>query len=312
MPINKNLSPKDKQGISVTCLSILLNLFLAGLKGAVGIVAHSWALVGDAFHSVLDLSTDLAALFGLKMATRPEDETHHYGHYKFSSLSLLFISLVLLGGCVGLIYTCITRMAHHSLVLPGMAAIWVAAASIAVKEFLFWRTLLVARRLRSKVLHANAWHHRADSFSSLLVFVSLLVIAFNGSDWLFLDKVLGIMLGCFLGYQSVFLLYQACQDLLDAAPGKEIINDIREHIVPTPGVVGYHAFRVRPAGDLYEVDLHLQVDGDKTVKEGHEIAARVRQNILAQHEEVLDVLVHVEPAEDRHLKEKGIHEIPQE
>lgn len=312
MEVKKKVVSSISKGVVVTYASIVTNLILAVVKCFVGVVSHSWALVGDGFHSFLDLSTDFAALFGIKMAAKPEDETHLYGHYKFSSLSLLFISVVLFAGCVGLIYVCVSNILTKSHVLPGVWTIWVAGISVLLKEFLYWRTKRVAREMRSRVLLANAWHHRADSFSSILVLLSLIIISFKGVEWLFLDKILGIMLGCFLGFQSIQLFYQACQDLLDAAPGKEIINDIREHIVPTEGVVGYHAFRVRSVGDMYEVDMHLQVDGEKTVDEGHEIAAQVKRNILEKHEEVLDVLVHVEPAVEEHLKEKGIHEILEE
>lgn len=301
----RNLTNK-KLGENVTWLSVVINIFLSIFKCILGVLAHSQALIGDGLHSLSDLITDVTALISFKISYKPEDEDHLYGHYKFSSLGALFISAILLTFCVVLIITSIKSLFIGGGELPEWPALVAALISIILKEWLYWRTKRIAYKLKSRVLMANAWHHRADSFSSIFVLIAILIAMIGGEKWLFIDRIVGLFLGVYLGYQAIKLIYQASEDLLDKAPEQGMINDIREHILPTPGVIGYHKFRARRIGDLFEVDLHLQVDPNITVEEGHIIASHVKENILKQHSEVLDVLVHIEPANPLHLKEKGI------
>jgi len=301
----RNLT-NQKLGKNITWLSVIINIFLSIFKCALGIFSHSQALIGDGLHSLSDLITDITALISFKISYKPEDENHHYGHYKFSSLGALFIAAILLIFCIILVITSIKSLFTGGGELPEWPALAAALISIILKEWLYWKTKHIAHKLKSRVLMANAWHHRADSFSSVFVLLAIAFAMIGGEHWLFLDKVVGLFLGAYLGFQSIKILYQASEDLLDKAPEKEMINDIREHILPTPGAIGYHQFRARRIGDLFEVDLHLQVDPNISVEEGHIIASKVKENILKQHSEVLDVLVHIEPANPLHLKEKGI------
>lgn len=304
----RNLENK-KLGENITWFSVFINIFLSALKCTLGIFAHSQALIGDGLHSLSDLTTDITALISFKISYKPEDENHHYGHYKFSSLGALVISAILLIFCIFLITTSIKSLFTGKGELPEWPALAAALFSICLKEWLYWRTRRIAHKLKSRVLMANAWHHRSDSFSSIFVLIAIIVTMIGGESWLFIDKVVGLFLGVYLAFQGFKLLYQASEDLLDKAPEQEMINDIREHILPTPGAIAYHAFRARRIGDLFEVDLHLQVDPHISIEEGHIIASKVKENILKQHEEVLDVLVHIEPATWLHLKEKGISEL---
>jgi cation diffusion facilitator family transporter len=164
----------------------------------------------------------------------------------------------------------------------------------------------VAKRLHSDLLMANAWHHRMDSISSVGVAVALLGVWLGGADWAFLDGAVTLVLGCYLVFEAAKIFLRACSDLLDAAPEREVIEDLREHILPTPGALAYHDFRVRRVGDVYEIDLHLQVDPRITVEKGHRIAREVKLRLREQHPEVSKVLVHVEPANAEHLLKRGI------
>lgn len=305
----RNLANK-KLGEKITWVSILVNIFLSLLKCILGFFAHSQALIGDGLHSLSDLTTDIAALISFKISFKPQDENHHYGHYKFSSMGALFIATILLVFCAVLIITSLKALLVGGGEIPEWPALVAAVVSIVFKEWLYWRTRTIAYKLKSRVLMANAWHHRADSFSSIFVLVAIGAVMIGGQRWLFIDKVVGLGLGLYLAFQALKILYQASEDLLDKAPEKEIINDIREHILPTPGAIAYHNFRARRIGDLFEVDLHLQVDPHISVEEGHSIASKVKKNILSQHESVLDVLVHIEPANAEHIKKKGIFGVP--
>lgn len=297
---------KKQEGLRVTWLSLALNVVLGAIKAMVGLWVNSTALLADGLHSLVDLSTDIAALIGLKMAAKPRDDNHPYGHHRFASLGSLFIGLSLVVFCVWLIYSSFQQLLAGAPVDPEWPALLAAGSSLLIKEWLYWRTRIIARREKSRLLMANATHHRTDSLSSALVFIALLAVAIGGKRLDFVDKVAGIILGAWLGVEAVRILFHASNDLLDAAPDEAIINDIREHILPVEGAVAYHQFRARQVGDMLDVDLHLQVNKAISVEEGHAIAAQVRQNILNRHPEVLDVLIHIEPAAGDHLEESGI------
>lgn len=294
--------------LKITWWGFFINLALGILKFSVGVWGHSKALVGDALHTFLDLSSDMMTLFGLKMAAKPEDSGHLYGHHKFASLSELLISLLLILFSLGLTYTSIKAFFVPYSLTPHISTLFIAVVSFVGKEVLYWWTSFIAKKVRSRLLVANALHHRTDAFSSLVVLAALFVMIFGGASWVFLDKVIGLFLAFYIAYHGIKLFKEAAQILLDSAPGKAIINDLREHILPTPGAIAYHNFRVRRLGDFLEIDLHLQVEPQLTVDQGHKIAAEVKKNILKTHAEVLDVLIHIEPANYNHIKERGIHD----
>lgn len=293
-------------GRRVTYLSFAVNLVLAVLKCLAGFFGRSAALMADGLHSFSDLASDVMVLFGLRMAGRPRDEDHPYGHHRFNTFAAAGVALMILLFALWMCLSALHALRTPAGAGPALWAAWAALLSIAAKEALFFVTRAVARRLGSRLLLANAWHHRTDSFSSVVTLAAVLVASLGGDEWRFVDALAGLALGIWLFIEGAGLLRGSFNDLLDRAPAREIINDLREHILPTAGVVGYHHFRARNVGDLVEVDLHLQVDPRITVEEGHEIARSVRENIMRKHPEVLDVLIHVEPATDEHLREDGV------
>lgn len=298
---------KSKDGMRVTWIGLWVNLLLGIIKTLAGWSLGSKALIADGMHSLLDLLSDIAVLFGLSMARRPEDENHHFGHHKFVSLAKFFIGGILVVFSISLVVSSVLDFRSGAGVAPiaGSAAC-VAVVSILVKEALFWWTRGVAKRLHSDLLMANAWHHRMDSISSVGVAVALVGVWLGGEEWAFLDGAVTLVLGCYLVFEAAKIFLRACSDLLDTAPEREVIEDLREHILPTPGALAYHAFRVRRVGDVYEIDLHLQVDPRITVEEGHQVAREVKLRLREQHPEVSKVLVHVEPANADHLLKRGI------
>lgn len=295
---------KTTQG--VTFAGVLVNSVLGVAKMLVGWLSQSQALIADGLHSLVDLITDCAVLLGLRVADKPEDLNHPYGHHKFTSLATLFVAVALLAFCVALLYR--AAFGGDSGASIGPLAVVTAAVSLAVKEWLFLQTRRVARKMRSSLVMANAWHHRADSLSSLLVLLTLLAVWIGGESWAVLDRVVGAALALLLSVEGGKLAWQGCRDLVDTAPGTDVVNDFREHILPTPGVDAYHRFRARRVGDMVEIDLHLQVDPNLTVQAGHEVARTVKRNILEKHPEVLDVLIHIEPALPQHRKDLGVHD----
>ena len=292
-----------KEGMRITWIGLWVNLLLGAVKTLVGWLLGSKALIADGMHSLLDLLSDVVVLFGLSMARRPEDENHHFGHHKFVSLAKFFIGGGLAVFSISLVVSSVLdfRTGAQAVPFAGGAAL-VAIVSVLLKEVLFWWTRGVAKRLNSDLLMANAWHHRMDSISSVGVAVALLGVWLGGVDWVFLDGVVSLVLGCYLVFEAVKIFLRACADLLDTAPERAVIEDLREHILPTPGALAYHDFRVRRVGDVYEIDLHLQVDPQITVERGHQIAHDVKQRLIKQHPEVSKVLVHLEPANAEHIR----------
>jgi cation diffusion facilitator family transporter len=300
--------PPYLEGVAVTRVSLVVNVALAVAKTSVGYAAHSQALIADGVHSLVDLTSDVAGLVGFKLAAKPGDADHPYGHHRYVSLACLFIAGMVLVFCVLLIWTSARALMQSASVLPGWPALVVAVIALAVKETLYRYVSWKARVLKSRVLAAGALDHRADALASLLVVVAIAVVHIGGPSWAFLDKAVGLALGGYLAAQGGKIFKQACADLLDTAPENWIIDDLREHILAVPGALAYHDFRARRVGDVYEVDLHLQVNPKLTVEAGHEIARAVKLAILKRHTDVFEVLIHLEPASQQHIKDAGVHD----
>jgi cation diffusion facilitator family transporter len=300
-------SPRSyAEGRAVTWLGVVLNVALGLVKVVVGWLGHSRALVADGLHSLTDLASDAAVLFGMAVAARPPDEGHPYGHHKAASLVTLAIGGALLLFCLLLILGAVRGMQVGEARVPHLPTLFVALGSIGVKEFLYRRTRRVGEDTGSRLVLANAWHHRTDSVSSLVAAAGIGSALWLGPDWAFLDAVAGIVLAAWLALEGGKLVRGAVDDLMDAAPERALVDDLREHILPVEGAMAYHDFRARRVGDRVEVDFHLLVPGGFTVEEGHAVARRVKREILARHPEVVSALIHVEPALPDHHRERGV------
>lgn len=293
----------------ITWLSIWVNVSIGLIKVGVGFWGQSRALVADGLHSLTDLGSDLAVLLGIRFAGRPPDESHPYGHHKATSLVSLFIAAMILLLSGGLVIDSIQAIARGKTSVPHWPTLAVAVLSVVAKEWLFRRTKRVAHESRSSMVLVNAWHHRTDSITSVVAAIGIAASIWLGQPWAFLDAAIGILLGGYLAIEGAKLLAGSVHELMDAAPNRSVIDDLREHILPIEGVIGYHDFRARRVGDMIEVDLHLLVPPDASVERGHEIARRVKREILDRHSEVIGVLIHVEPALPEHSKHRGVAEI---
>lgn len=291
---------------AVTWLGIVLNVALGLVKIGVGWFGHSRALVADGLHSLTDLASDAAVLFGMSVAARPPDEGHPYGHHKAASLVTLAIAGSLLLFCLLLILDAVRGLQAGEARVPHLPTLVVALGSIAVKEFMYRRTRRVGEATGSRLVLANAWHHRTDGMSSLVAAAGIGAAIWLGPEWAFLDAVAGIMLAAWLAVEGGKLFRGAVDELMDAAPEQALVDDLREHILPVEGAVAYHDFRARRVGDMVEVDFHLLVPPELTVEEGHGVARRVKREILARHPEVLTVLIHLEPALPEHHRDRGV------
>ena len=276
-----------------TWVSVAVNLVLSTLQVAVGLFVASQALIADGIHSLSDLAADFVVLLALKHSRKAPDADHHYGHQRYENAASLVLGALLLAVGVGMLWSAAGKLATPEAIAPGsQVALGVALFTLLAKEGLFRYMLAVAERVRSSMLVANAWHARSDAASSLVVAVG---IGGNLLGWPLLDPVAALIVGLMVGKMGWEFLWDALHDLTDRAATEEETRAIEQEIRAVPGVLGVHDLRTRRTGDMILVDVHLEIDGNLSVREGHAIADEVHQRVMARHP-VLNVLTHVDPA----------------
>jgi cation diffusion facilitator family transporter len=282
-----------------TWVSIGVNLFLTIFQIAVGIFAKSQALIADGLHSLSDLLADFLVLFANRHGNRHADDDHPYGHARIETAATLILGTALAVLGVGLLISAGIKLQQpEQMHTVHPAALWVALAALAAKEGLFRYMLAVAKRARSQMLVANAWHARSDAASSLVVIVG---VAGNLMGYTFLDLVGAAVVGVLIAYMGGKLAFEALTELVDTGLSVDEVGAIRETLLATPGVRDLHELRTRKMADNALVDAHIIVDPKISVSEGHYIAESARQAVLRQHH-VLDVMVHIDPEDDLRSK----------
>ena len=295
----------------VTLGGMAVNVALAALKAVSGWLAGSQALVADAVHSASDLVTDVAVLMGVRYWTAPADEEHPYGHGKMQAVVAAAIGLALVAVAFGIGKSASLRLlavsdgAEPS--APAAFAFWIAVLSIAAKEAIYRWTRSVAEKFRSSALKANAWHHRSDAISSAPVALALAVSYFAPSlAWV--DALGALVVAVFILKAAWDVVKPAVEELTDAEmPGKSA--EVARIAVGVKGVSGCHRVRTRRYGGVFQADLHIQVAQTLSVSEGHAIGHAVRDAIRAAGIDVVDAVVHVEPAE-LERREQSVEQFP--
>jgi cation diffusion facilitator family transporter len=275
-----------------TWVSVAVNLVLSTLQVAVGLFVASQALIADGIHSLSDLAADFVVLLALKHSRKAPDADHHYGHQRYENAASLVLGALLLAVGVGMLWSAASKLATPESIAPGSpVALGVALFTLLAKEGLFRYMLAVAERVRSSMLVANAWHARSDAASSLVVAVG---IGGNLFGWPLLDPVAALIVGLMVGKMGWQFLWDALHDLTDRAATEQETRAIEQEIRAVPGVLGMHDLRTRRTGDMILVDVHLEIDGNLSVREGHAIADEVHARVMARHP-VLNLLAHVDP-----------------
>jgi cation diffusion facilitator family transporter len=279
----------------ITFAGMMINISLAALKLALGILGHSQAVIADAVHSLSDMVTDLLILFGVRVWSAPADEKHPYGHQRIETIATLFISIVLTFVAFEIGRDAIERLSEpapeHG---PLMFAIFGPLVSIIAKEMLFRKTRAVGKRIHSSALIANAWHHRTDALSSI---PALLVVAAAAIDpkWVFLDGV-GAIIVALLILKAVWeIAAPALSELSERGADDEDVKTISKLALSVEGVCSVHRIRTRRLGTGWFTDLHVMVNGDLSVHAGHDIATAVQHLLLEDGPAIADVTVHIEP-----------------
>lgn len=284
----------------VTLVGSSVDLTLGVLKLIFGYVASSQALIADGVHSLSDLATDFMVLFAAKHGSRDADETHPYGHGRFETLATVALGIALVVVAGGIAWDAIERLFHPSeLLQPGIWALVIAIVSVASKEWTYHYTMRLARKLKSNMLKANAWHSRSDAISSVIVVIGI-IGTMAGLDYL--DSVAAVLVGAMVGKIGWDLVWQSVHELVDTALDPERVDLIRKEILSVGGVRELHMLRTRMMGGEALVDVHVIVDSKLSVSEGHYIGEKVRKRLIEEVEEVSDVMVHVDPEDDEQMK----------
>lgn len=285
----------SRAAIRSTWVSVAVNVGLATMQVLVGIFSHSQGLVADGIHSLSDLIADFVVLLASRHSHKDADEDHPYGHHRFETGASLALGLLLVLVGAGMLWAALGRLEHpESVPAVHAVAIWVVGAALVAKESLFRYLLAVAKRLKSTMLVANAWHARSDAASSLVVGVGIIG---NLAGYRAFDPLAALVVGLLIGRMGWKFGWNALHDLMDRAVDESEVAAIRETLLATPGVNGVHDLRTRKTGDMIIVDVHLEINGQITVEAGHEIAENARTRVLQRHR-VMDVMTHMDPWHD--------------
>ncbi|MBO0943586.1 cation transporter [Acidovorax temperans] len=271
-----------------TWVSVVVNLVLSTVQIVVGVWAKSQSLIADGIHSLSDLVADFVVLFANHHSQKDADEDHPYGHQRFETAASLVLGLLLLAVGVGMVWSAVVKLENpESVPQVHSVALWVAGGALVGKELLFRYMLAVAKKVKSSMLVANAWHARSDAASSLVVGVGI-------AGYPILDPIAALIVGFMVGKMGWEFGWDAMHDLMDRAVDEQEVQAIRQTLLDTPGVAGVHDVRTRKMGDMVVVDAHLEVDAQITVEEGHDIAVEARQRVMQRHR-VLNLMTHVDP-----------------
>jgi cation diffusion facilitator family transporter len=289
----------DKRGILfVTWIGLSVNLSLMIIKFILGIVGKSQALIADAVHTLSDLLTDFAIIFGVPFWSKPADEEHPYGHQRVESIVTIIIGAVLAVAALRIGYEAMVTLRAPDLETPRWIALIGACLSLVIKEILYRWTVLSGRKLRSSAVVANAAHHRSDAISSIPVAFAIAVSTVI-PKWTFVDHLGAFVVSIFILISAWNILQPALLELIDTGMKEHMREEIASLILSVPGVLSYHEMRTRKSGPGWYIDIHIQVDPAISVKEGHDIASAVKHLLIQRGRDIIDVLVHVEPYEVR-------------
>jgi len=280
----------------VTVVGAVLDLVLGVAKIAVGWLNHSQALVADGVHSLSDLATDVMVLFAAKHASADADEEHPYGHARIETVATVGLGIALLAVAAGIAYDAVSRLFEpERLLTPGWLSLAVASISIVSKEGIYHYTIRAARRLRSNLLRANAWHSRSDAISSVVVVIG---VAGTMAGLNYLDAVAAVGVAFMVAKIGWDLAWASVRELVDTGLNREQVEQIRDTIASVTGVRDLHLLRTRRMGSDALVDVHIQVDPTLSVSEGHHVSETVRRRLIEGIDEVSDVMVHIDPEND--------------
>jgi len=294
-PTDDDAASNLRAGARVALFGMIVNLVFAAAKILGGLIGNAYVLIADGIESALDVAGSLIIWGGLKFAARPPDETHPYGHGKAEPIAAVVVAFGVLAAALGLAIESIReiRTPHHG---PAPFTLGILIVVIVVKEILFRYVNRVGRYVESTAVQTDAWHHRSDALTSAAAFIGITAALIGGRGWESADDWAALFACCVIAANGVRLLRPALYEIMDTAPRGEIVDRVRNAAAAVPGVIEIEKSFVRKMGLSFYVDLHVRVDARISVREGHDIAHKVKRAIQDTDGRIADVLVHIEPA----------------
>lgn len=299
---------RTKASQKVTIVGALIDFLLSIIKIILGFIGQSGALIADGVHSFSDLLTDWVTWYAAKLSGDAPDADHPYGHERFETVATLGLSIFLAIVGTIIIFEGFGRFSNPNELRHENWLIAAAALSVLSKEALYWYTVKVARDINSDLLKANAWHHRTDAFSSIVVVIGIIGAA-NG--YFFLDSVAAIIVGILIIYIGWQLGFEATKELVDTSIDQEDIKALRVALSEIKGVNSVHTLRTRKVGHKKSADVHVQVNPFLSVSEGHIISVSVERVAKECIEELDDVTVHIDPENDEEKEDAPYKDLPE-
>ncbi|HNR85254.1 MAG TPA: cation diffusion facilitator family transporter [Taishania sp.] len=280
--------------VKTAYFSIFSNFCLALIKGVAGFFGNSYALIADAIESTTDVFSSILVLLGIRYSSRPADENHPYGHGKIEPLLTFVIVGFLITSAVVIAYeSCKNIFTPHA--LPKSWTLYVLGAIIVWKEASYHIVLHKSKQINSTVLKADAWHHRSDAITSIAAFIGISIALFFGKGYEAADDWAALLASVFILYNSYRIFRPALSEIMDENTYEDIIKQVRAVATTVDGVIDTEKCYVRKSGVYYYIDLHATVDGNATVKKGHDISHRLKDALQSNLPFVKDVLIHIEP-----------------
>ena len=298
LTVFEQIDPNVKKQVAKrsTLVSVVVNISLATVQIIVGFISHSSALIADGVHSLTDLISDFVVLFANHHSSKSADEDHNYGHQRFENAASLFLGLSLLGVGIMMMWNAGYKIIFSTnKPIAQIQALWVALSALAIKEILFRYMLRVATKVRSSMLVANAWHARSDAASSFLVAVGIIGSLMGHPVF---DILGALIVGLLIAKTGFTFSWNSLHDLMDRATSAHEVEKIKQLIISLPEVKGYHKLRTRKMGDAIFVDVHIELDGEMTVKQSHDIETQIRKKVSANLP-VFDMMIHIDPYENK-------------
>lgn len=287
---------KATPGLRSTIIGIVVNFLLALIKGVAGVLGNSYALIADAIESTSDIFSSLIVYFGLKISTKPRDACHPYGHGKAEPIAAILVTIALLVAAIIIIIQSIKEITNpHG--APEVFTLFVLVLVVLVKESLFRFVIKVGTETESTAVKTDAWHHRSDAITSAAAFVGILIAILGGEGFESADDYAALFASVIIITNAVRLFIPAFNELMDKSPDGRHRDEVIRITKLVPEVIDTEKCFIRKMGFDYFVELHIIVDANLTVKEGHEIAHRVKNKLLKANLDIVDVITHVEPNE---------------
>jgi cation diffusion facilitator family transporter len=283
-------------GARVALLGLFINVLVATAKITAGIFGNAYVLIADGIESTLDIAGSVIIWGGLKVAARPPDATHPYGHGKAEPIAAVVVAIGVLVAALGIAVQSVRELflPHHG---PAPFTLVVLIVVVVVKEILYRYVIRLGRDVESTALQTDAWHHRTDALTSIAAFIGISVALIGGEAWQGADDWAALFACGLIGANGYRLLKPALYEIMDTAPRGEIIDRVRTAAAAVSGVIEIDKCFARKMGLSFYVDLHIKVNGNISVREGHDIAHQVKRAIQQTDSRIADVLVHVEPAQ---------------